>query len=61
MFAIKTAKIFSRLLTLVNILFSPTRNQLAIHKKKVTLRTLQSMNIGENKYKLQPYLSKWTA
>ena len=53
MIVIKVANKFSNLLTKVNTLFSSIEGGLGINKKNVSLRPLQSMNIGVNKYKIQ--------
>ena len=55
MIVIKVAKKFSTLLTIVNTLYSPIEDKLRIIEKNVSLRTLQYMKIGENKYNLKPY------
>ena len=44
---------FSNLGTIVNTLLSSIEGRLGINKKNVSLRTLQSMNMGVNKYKRQ--------
>ena len=53
MIAIKEANKFTNLLTKVNTLFSSIEDGLGINKKNISLRTLQSMNIGVNKYKVK--------